>query len=260
MALRREPHVLVVGGSDSSGGAGIGRDIETISALGVRTCLAVTTVTVQTHEAVTQIHNLQPDLVADQMRAALQANEVGAIKIGMLATEQIIVAVADVLRQNPQIPAVIDPVLASSSGRPLLETGAIGVLKQELIPLCCLVTPNLIELAVLAGSELAMDEDDALQQGQELLTSGLQALLIKGGHATGCRSTDILMRPGQEPIRFDAPRLAGSMRGTGCMLASAIAAHLANGSLLEDGVRKGKQLVFETLRKIGSSGRRAPGD
>ncbi|GLS34673.1 hydroxymethylpyrimidine/phosphomethylpyrimidine kinase [Mesorhizobium tianshanense] len=252
MALRREPHVLVVGGSDSSGGAGIARDIETISILGVRTCLAVTTVTVQTHEAVTEIHNLQPDLVADQMRAALQANEVAAIKIGMLATEQIIVAVADVLRENPQIPAVLDPVLASSSGRPLLEPGAIGVLKHELIPLCRLATPNLIELAVLAGSEQAMDEDGALQQGQKLLiAAGLHALLIKGGHAAGCRSTDILLRSGHEPIRFDAPRLAGSMRGTGCMLASAIAAHLATGSLLEDGVRKSKLLVFERFRKIG---------
>ena len=196
--------------------------------------------TVQTHEAVTEIHNLQPGLVADQMRAALQANAVGAIKIGMLATEQIIVAVADVLRQNPQIPAVIDPVLVSSSGWPLLDTGAIGVLKHELIPLCRLVTPNLIELAVLAGSDLAIDEDGALQQGQKF-TAGLQA--------AGCRSTDILLRADQEPIRFDAPCLAGSMRGTGCALASAIAAHLANGSLLEDGVRKSKLLVFEKLRK-----------
>lgn len=246
--MRREPHVLVVGGSDSSGGAGIARDIETISALGMRTCLAVTAVTVQTHDAVAEIHNLQPDLVVDQMRAALQANEVGAIKIGMLATEQIIVAVADVLRENPRIPAVVDPVLASSSGSPLLETGAIGVLKHELIPLCRLVTPNLIELAILAGSELAMDEDGALQQGRKLL-AGLQALLIKGGHAAGRRSPDILLRSGQQPIRFDAPRLAGSMRGTGCALASAIAAHLANGSLLEEGVRRGKLLVFEKLRK-----------
>ncbi|RWM45568.1 hydroxymethylpyrimidine/phosphomethylpyrimidine kinase [Mesorhizobium sp.] len=250
MALSREPHVLVVGGSDSSGGAGIARDIETISAFGLRTCLAVTAVTVQTHEAVLEIHDLPPGLVADQMRAALQANKVAAIKIGMLATEQIIAAVAAVLVENRDIPAVLDPVLASSSGRPLLETGAIGVMKRNLIPLCRLVTPNLIELAVLAGSDLAMDEDGALQQGQELLTAGLRALLIKGGHAAGCRSTDILLRSGQEPIRFEAPRLAGSIRGTGCALASAIAAHLANTRSLEDGVRKGKLFVFEALQQI----------
>lgn len=247
--MRREPHVLVVGGSDSSGGAGIARDIETIASIGVRTCLAVTALTVQTHDAVMEIHHSPPSLVADQMRAALQANEVAAIKIGMLATAEIIVAVAAVLRKFPQVPAVLDPVLASTSGRALLEAGAIAVMKRDLMPLCCLVMPNLPELALLIGSELAVDEDGALQQGQRLLAAGPQALLIKGGHASGPRSTDILLRRNQEPIRFDAPRLAGSMRGTGCMLASAIAAHMANARSLEDGVREGKLFVFEKLQK-----------
>lgn len=249
MALRRDPHVLVVGGSDSSGGAGIARDIETISSIGVRTCLAVAALTVQTHEAVMEIHPSQPDLVADQMRAALQANTVAAIKIGMLATAEIIVAVAAVLRENPQVPAILDPVLASTSGRALLEADAIAVMKRSLMPLCRLVTPNLIELALLVGSELAMDEDSAVWQGQELLNAGAQAILIKGGHALGPRSTDILLRSDHEPVRFDTPRLATSMRGTGCMLASAIAAHMAKASPLEDGVREGKLFVFETLKE-----------
>ncbi|MFK0690095.1 hydroxymethylpyrimidine/phosphomethylpyrimidine kinase [Mesorhizobium sp. IMUNJ 23033] len=249
MALRREPYVLVVGGSDSSGGAGIARDIETIASIGVRTCLAVTALTVQTHEAVTAIHPLQPDLVADQMRAALQANKVAAIKIGMVATAEIIAAVAAVLRENPHVPAVLDPVLASTSGRALLEAGAIAVMKRNLMPLCRLVTPNLIELALLVGAELAVDEDGAVWQGQGLLAAEAQALLIKGGHASGSRSTDILLRFDQAPVRFDMPRLATSMRGTGCMLASAIAAHLAKASPLEDSVRKGKRFVFENLQK-----------
>lgn len=252
MALSREPHVLVVCGSDSSGGAGMARDIETIAALGVRTCIAVTAVTVQTHDAVLETHHLPPGLVADQMRAALQANKVAAIKIGMLVTEQIIAAVAAVLRENRHIPAVLDPVLASSSGRPLLEAGAIGTLIRNLMPLCRLVTPNLVELAILAGSRAAVDDDEIFRQGQGLLGAGSQALLIKGGHATGARSTDILLRSGQEPLRFDAPRLAGSMRGTGCMLASAIAAHLANGTSLEYAVCQGKQFVFESFQ-IGAA-------
>ncbi|WP_095199784.1 hydroxymethylpyrimidine/phosphomethylpyrimidine kinase [Mesorhizobium carmichaelinearum] len=247
MALKRDPYVLVVGGSDSSGGAGIARDIETISSIGVRTCLAVTALTVQTHEAVTAIHHVQPSLVADQMRAALQANHVAAIKIGMLATADIITAVAAVLRENPQVPAVLDPVLASTSGRALLEAGAIAAMKSDLMPLCRLVTPNLVELALLVGSELALDEDGAVLQGQELMAAAAQALVIKGGHASGPRSTDILLRSDQEPIRFDTPRLAASMRGTGCMLASAIAAHLAKANPLEDSVREGKRLVFEKL-------------
>ncbi|WP_394893271.1 hydroxymethylpyrimidine/phosphomethylpyrimidine kinase [Mesorhizobium sp. AaZ16] len=250
MALRREPHVLVVGGSDSSGGAGITRDVETIAALGVRTCIAVTAVTVQTHEAVLETHHLPPSLVADQMRAALRANKVAAIKIGMLATAQIIAAVVAVLRENRHVPAVLDPVLASSSGGPLLEAGAIGAMKRDLMPLCGLVTPNLIELAALCGLPTAVDDGGILRQGQGLLDAGSQALLIKGGHATGSRSKDILLRPRQPPIRFDAPRLAGSMRGTGCMLASAIAAHLGNARSLEDSVRKGKRFVFMKLRKI----------
>lgn len=248
MALRREPHVLVVGGSDSSGGAGIARDIETISSIGVRTSLAVTALTVQTHEAVKDIHHSPPSLVADQMRAALQANKVAAIKIGMLASPEIIFAVAAVLRENPHVPAVLDPVLASTSGRALLKAGAFAIMRRDLMPLCRLVTPNLIELALLIGAE-QIDEDDVVWQGQELLAAGAQAILIKSGHAAGPRSTDILLRHDQEPIRFDMPRLAASMRGTGCMLASAIAAHLANASPLEESVRKGKLFVFEKLQK-----------
>ncbi|MGX5829312.1 bifunctional hydroxymethylpyrimidine kinase/phosphomethylpyrimidine kinase [Mesorhizobium sp. 43Arga] len=249
MALKQDPHVLVVGGSDSSGGAGIARDIETISAIGVGTCLAITAVTVQTHDAVGDIRPMQPGLVADQMRAALQANEVAAIKIGMLATAQIIAAAATVLRENQRIPAVLDPVLASSSGRPLLQARAIGVMKRELMPLCHLVTPNLIELAILTGSELAADDDDALRQGRRLLAAGPQALLVKGGHATGPRSTDILWSSDQEPIRFDSPRLAGTMRGTGCMLASAIAAHWAGAKSLEERVLESKRFVLKRLNE-----------
>ncbi|ESY89283.1 hydroxymethylpyrimidine/phosphomethylpyrimidine kinase [Mesorhizobium sp. LNHC209A00] len=249
MALRREPHVLVVGGSDSSGGGGIARDIETISSIGVRTCLAVTALTVQTHHAVMEIHSMQPGLVAGQMRAGLQANKVAAIKIGMLATVEIVIAVAGVLRENPQVPAVLDPVLASTSGRALLEAGAIAAMKRDLMPLCRLVTPNLFELALLVGSERAVDEDGVVWQGQEFLTAGARALLIKGGHASGPQSTDILLRPDHEPVRFDTPRLAASMRGTGCMLASSIAAHLAKAQSIEYAVRQGKLFVLEKLRK-----------
>ncbi|RVD46792.1 bifunctional hydroxymethylpyrimidine kinase/phosphomethylpyrimidine kinase, partial [Mesorhizobium sp. M7A.F.Ca.ET.027.03.2.1] len=147
------------------------------------------------------------------------------------------------------VPAVLDPVLASTSGRALLETDAIAAMKRDLMPLCRVVTPNLIELALLVGAELAMDEGSALQQGQRLLADGPQSLLIKGGHASGPRSTDILLRSDREPVRFDMPRLAGTLRGTGCMMASAIAAHFANARSLEDSVREGKLFVFKKLEK-----------
>ncbi|WP_192255821.1 hydroxymethylpyrimidine/phosphomethylpyrimidine kinase [Mesorhizobium silamurunense] len=252
MALNRDLHVLVVGGSDSSGGAGIARDIETVSSIGLRTCLAVTAVTVQTHGAVKGILHLQPGLVADQMRAALQANEVAAIKIGMLATVPTIAAVAAVLSENPQIPAILDPVLASSSGRPLVEPNAVDVMKRDLMPLCRLVTPNLVELAVLTGSELAVNDEDMLRQGRRLLAAGSRALVLKGGHAAGARSTDILLSSDREPVRFEMPRLTASMRGTGCMLASAIAAHLAEAKSLEDSVHEAKQRVFEKLMEASA--------
>ncbi len=166
-----------------------------------------------------------------------------------LATAEIVVAVAGALRENPQVPAVLDPVLASTSGRALLEAGAITAMKRNLMPLCRLVTPNLIELALLVGSALAVDENEVVRQGQSLLSAGSQALVIKGGHAAGPRSTDILLGRDPELIRYDAPRLATSVRGTGCMLASAIAAHLAKGCPLEDSVRKGKLFVFQNLQK-----------
>ncbi|TJW57137.1 MAG: hypothetical protein E5X59_02670 [Mesorhizobium sp.] len=136
---------------------------------------------------------------------------------------------------------------ASSSGGPLLEASAIGSLTRNLMPLCRLVTPDLVELAILAGSRPAVDDCEILRQGQGLLATGSQIVLAKGGHATGPRSTEILLRSGQEPISFDAPRLAGSMRGTGCLLACAIAAHLANGRSLEHAVGQAKQFVFAKL-------------
>jgi hydroxymethylpyrimidine/phosphomethylpyrimidine kinase len=250
MAIGRDPHVLIVAGSDSSGGAGIARDIETVSAIGLRTCLAVTAVTVQTHHFVERIEYPDPDLVAAQMRAALASNNVATIKIGMLGTVGNIEAVASVLSEYPPVPAILDPVLASSSGRPLLAEEAIETLKTRLMPLCSLVTPNLPELAMLVGARQAMNEAEALRQGGILLDLGLSALLIKGGHSTGADSIDLLLRSDKSFAGFASPRLAGEMRGTGCMLASAIAAYQAYGETLENSVRQAKQYVFERYRLV----------
>jgi hydroxymethylpyrimidine/phosphomethylpyrimidine kinase len=244
-------HVLIVAGTDSSGGAGLSRDVETIAAFGLRSSVAVTAVTVQTHASVERIKPMPPDLVREQMRAALAANDVAAIKIGMLCGKAIIKAVTDVLRENSQAPVVLDPVLASSSGRTLLDPAAIEKLKRELMPLCAIATPNLIELGILVGEETATDEARAERQARCLLETGCAAILVKGGHATGTQSTDMLVREGREIVRFTAPRLAAEMRGTGCMLASAIAARLALGEPLEDCVREAKRYVFEQIASLG---------
>lgn len=250
MALTGQPHLLVIAGTDSSGGAGIARDIETVAAFGVRTCLAVTAVTAQTHDAVRSVEFIPAELVVEQILTALAANRVTAIKIGMLGTARTIEAVTSVLRLHPEIPVVLDPVLASSSGRSLLEIDAIGYLKADLMPFCTLVTPNLIELALLCDTETATNDEALAKQAQRLVADGAQAVLVKGGHAEGGQSTDILFRPDQPPIRFDAIRLQGGMRGTGCMLASAIAAGLAQNTSLEECVRRAKQYVFKKYRTV----------
>ncbi|WP_432286629.1 hydroxymethylpyrimidine/phosphomethylpyrimidine kinase [Aminobacter sp. BA135] len=240
-------HVLIVAGSDSSGGAGIVRDVETVSAFGLRSSVAVTAVTVQTHARVERIEQMPPDLVAQQMRAAFAANPIAAVKIGMLGTAATIDTVASVLASSLPVPMVLDPVLASTSGRKLLAGNAIDALKRKLVPLCTLVTPNLPELALLTGRPLAASEGDIASQAAKLFDTGAPAILVKGGHATGATATDLLFLPGREPIRFEASRIAVAMRGTGCMLASAIAAHLAQYETLEISIGKAKRHVFAKL-------------
>ncbi len=248
MAINEPPCILVIAGSDCSGGAGIARDIETIAALGGRTCLAITAVTVQTHDAVHRVKKLDTDLVMAQLEAALAANPVSAVKIGMLATAEIVTAVSTVLRKHPKLPVVLDPVLVSSSASLLLAGNAMECLTQDLLPLCSLVTPNIPELAVLTGAPgAARTEDEAIAQAR-LLVSGDNAVLVKGGHAQGVQSTDLLIHADGTVARFEAPRLSAGMRGTGCMLASAIAVHLAFGHTLADSARLAKDHVFGKLR------------
>lgn len=253
-AMAMTKHVLIVAGSDSSGGAGIARDIETVSAFRLRACLAVTAITVQTHRKVGAVEPVQPDLVAAQMRAALEANDVAAIKLGMLGSASTVVAVAAILAEHPAIPAVLDPVLASSSGRPLLDEAGRGALMDRLMPLCRLVTPNLPELALLTESEPAKNEGEAVRQANMLVGQGARAVLVKGGHGTGAVSTDILVESGKPNVRFDAPRLDAQLRGTGCMLASAIAANIALSRSLEEGVSRSKAHVLDRLTEQIAAG------
>ncbi|TKT77684.1 hydroxymethylpyrimidine/phosphomethylpyrimidine kinase [Aquamicrobium sp. LC103] len=247
MEMNGEPHVLVVAGSDSSGGAGIVRDIETIAAHGLRACVAVTAVTVQTHREAGAVEIMPPSLVAAQMRAALAANDVRAVKIGMLGMARMVSEIASVLRARPDLPVVLDPVLVTSSGGRLLDEDGTAALKQELLPLCRLVTPNWLELAVLAGRPAARGPGQAIEQAGQLLANGRGAVLVKAGHAPLERAGDMLVFRDRPPVHFDAPRLDAAMRGSGCMLSSAVAANLAGGFTLEDAVRAAKARVFAAL-------------
>lgn len=249
MAMKTIPHVLVVAGSDSSGGAGIVRDIETLAAFGVKASVAITAVTVQTHQGVQHVDPVSPERVAEQMRAALSANPIAAIKIGMLATSATVAAVATVLADHPGIPVVLDPVLVSTSGGMLLTPGATAALR-DLFRACTLVTPNLPELLVLAASGVAPSPAPVAAQAGGLLRAGAKAVLVKGGHADGADAIDILVQAGDAEQSFASPRLNASMRGTGCMLASAIAASLAFGDDLEVAISTAKAFVHSKLTEI----------
>lgn len=212
--------VLVIAGLDSSTGAGLARDLAVLSDHGIAARLAATAVTAQDAAGACRVHALPPIMVSAQIRAA---GAVGVAKLGMLANAGIVAAVADAL---PDVPFVLDPVLATSAGVMLLDPSGRAAMIARLMPRATVVTPNLPEAAALTG--LAFDASpDALAAA--FFAMGVRAVLLKGGHAGGAEAVDWLMRPHEAPLRFAAPRKSGTRRGTGCTLASAIAAHLARG-------------------------------
>lgn len=238
-------HVLVVAGSDSSGGAGVARDVATVSHFGARASLAITAVTAQTHAAVIAVEAMPASLVAAQMRAALVADPIAAIKIGMLATAEIAEAVADVLDEYEAIPVVLDPVLASSSGARLLSDMGVQCLRRKLLSLSTLITPNLPELGILTGCDTARSDAEIAAQAARLLDHGSSKVLVKGGHARGPQSIDALYARGAPPRHFASPRHGVALRGTGCMLSSAIAAHLALGHAIDAAISHAKAFMDE---------------
>lgn len=235
--------VLVVAGSDSSGGAGIARDVATLKHFRVGASLAITAITAQTHAAVIAIEPTPAPLVKAQMRAALEANSIGAIKIGMLATAETVSAISDVLAENAGIPVVLDPVLASSSGRQLLSDCGVEALRQQLLAKVTLLTPNLPELGILTNCHASRSDAEIMDQGAQLLDMGCSAILVKGGHGEGAQSTDTLFRQGKRPERFASTRRSATLRGTGCMLSTAITANFAIGHDLPASISAAKTFI-----------------
>lgn len=241
------PAVLVIAGSDSSGGAGIARDLKVLSDLGCAALCAITAVTAQTHGRVISVHHVPPEVVRSQIRAALESTPVGAIKIGMLGTAATVSAVADSLPAGGNIPIVLDPVLLSSSGGVLLDEGGRAQMRARLFPHTALLTPNLPEAASLCGTTPGADRETLLEQAQSLLAMGVRAVLLKGGHAAGEEAVDLLLTADGTPQWLTSPRLSASRRGTGCALATAVAAGLAGRSSLEAACRAAKRYVLAML-------------
>lgn len=245
------PRVLIIAATDSSGGAGVTRDVQTLTAWRMEACCAVTAVTVQTDHEVLVTHVLPASLISAQIRAALADSSVGAIKIGMLATAQCVQAVCASLPSRDVLPIVLDPVLVASSGGRLLDEEGIDWLRRELLPRVSLVTPNVPEAAALLGQASAADEAALLRQMQALHALGAAAVLIKGGHETGAPPdvvTDRLMQGSGEVRCLRAPRVMARRRGTGCSLASAIAAQLARGVPLLAACKAAQVYIGAALR------------
>lgn len=220
---------LTIAGSDSGGGAGIQADLKTMSALGVYGASVITAVTAQNTCAVTEVHNIPTPVIAAQIETVLSDLDVRAIKIGMLATPDIIECVAQALIRY-QGPIVLDPVMIAKSGDALLAPQAVDALRAGLLPRARLLTPNLPEAACLLDQPVAETPAQMAAQGRALCDLGVQWVLMKGGHAPGATCHDILVHKGEEVARLSAPRKATkNTHGTGCTLSAAIAAGLAKG-------------------------------
>jgi hydroxymethylpyrimidine/phosphomethylpyrimidine kinase len=235
--------VLVVAGSDSGGGAGIQADIKTITALGGYAATAITALTAQDTLGVHAIHPVPLPFVRLQMECGLDDIGADVIKTGMLGDAATIACVCDVLEERaPGLPLVVDPVMVAKGGERLLATEAIAALKRRLLPLARVATPNIPEAEALAG--MAIPDVEAMHHAATaLLTLGVRAVLLKGGHLPGDMVVDLLAT--EDGIEaFSAPRIeTRHTHGTGCTLASAIAAGLAQGMGLRDSVVRARAYV-----------------
>ncbi|MEK1851641.1 MAG: bifunctional hydroxymethylpyrimidine kinase/phosphomethylpyrimidine kinase [Phyllobacterium sp.] len=237
---------LTIAGSDSGGGAGIQADLKTFSALGVYGASVLTAITAQNTRGVTAIENLSPGIVRAQIDAVLSDIDVKAIKIGMVSTLETIETIAAALRHWDRR-AVVDPVMVATSGNRLLQPEAVDALRQLLLPIALVLTPNLPEAALLTGQPVAEDEAQIARQAEQLLALGPSAVLIKGGHSKGDLCTDLLFG-GATIERFASTRIMTSHdHGTGCTLAAAIAAELAKGADLCDAVAGAKAYLTAAI-------------
>ena len=245
MSPTKKPVALTIAGSDPSGGAGIQADLKTFHQFGVYGEAAITLITVQNTCGVRRVEYLDPELVADQIRAVIEDIPPGAAKTGALGNAGIIEAVAALARDFP-FPLVVDPVIVSKHGASLLETGALESLRTFLLPHVFLLTPNLEEASALTGAQV--DDLAGMRQAAEnLVRLGPRAVLVKGGHLRG-EATDVLYHHG-EWTEFTSPRIeTRHTHGTGCTFSAAITASLASGYDLPESVRRAKRYITEAIR------------
>ncbi len=246
------PRVLVIAGSDSSGGAGIQADIKTITMLGGYAMTAITAVTAQNTTGVSAIEALSPDFVGAQIDACLGDIGVDAVKIGMLGSAAVAACVAGRL-DALECPVVFDPVMVATSGSILADEETIAAF-ETLMARATLVTPNLPELAALTGQSITTPDEVSAAAETLALRHGV-AVLAKGGHAEGDRIVDLLADPAHRIASFEDARIdTRHTHGTGCTLSSAIATLLGHGQSLEHSVRLGRRFVREAIQRAPGFG------
>ena len=250
--MSAQGRVLAIGGSDSSGGAGVQADIKTITLLGGYAASAITAVTVQDTHRIHAIHPIPPDLIVAQARAGLDDIGADAIKTGMLGDKAVVEAIADLLA-DMAVPIVIDPVMAATTGAALLDDDAVEALRGRLIPLAALLTPNAPEAERLTGL-IVTTTDDLRRAGEALLGLGARAVLMKGGHVPGDSVTDVLIPPSGETLFTSARIATRHSHGTGCTLASACAVGLAQGLDLPAAVERAHAFVARAIREAPGLG------
>ena len=249
-AKKRYARVLSIAGSDSGDGAGIQADLKTCASLGCYGMTAITAITVQNTLGVTGIHSIPLDTVRGQIDAVVQDIGVDAVKIGMLATPEVVGVVADAIRRHKIRNVVLDPVMVATSGDRLIAPETAQVLVKELFPLASVITPNLDEAAMLLGRDIdGIGELDAAVA--DLLAMGAPAVLLKGGHLSGDLVMDVLGQQGQshgDYLRLQSQRIAThNGHGTGCTLSSAIASYLAQGLALPEAVTLARQYILGAI-------------
>ena len=235
--------VLIVAGSDSGGGAGIQADIKTVTALGAYAATALTALTAQNTLGVHAVHPVPPDFIARQMEVVLTDIGADVVKTGMLADSAVIAVVCATLdRFAAGIPLVVDPVMVAKGGQSLLAAGAVDALRRLLLPRAAVITPNLPEAEALAGMSIGSVAEMRIA-ATALLSLGVPAVLLKGGHLPGDTLVDLLATPAGIEA-FSAPRIqTRHTHGTGCTTASAVAAGLAQGLSLRDAVIRARAYV-----------------
>lgn len=255
-----KPVVLTIAGFDPSGGAGTIADIRTIESFGCAAVAAITSVTFQNAERFYGAEHQSAESVREQVEAISGATRIAAVKIGMLPTLAVVREVARLVREKYLPAPVVDPVLESTSGGKLMEDEAFEAFVTELLPLARVITPNIPEAEKLAGMNIR-DEDDMRQAAARIRELGVRAVLVKGGHLSqkteGTRqkaesaeqeAVDLLDADGQVTVFRSEWIEAPNVRGTGCMLSSAIAAQLASGSDLKDSVTTARHFVADRIR------------